>query len=275
VLRARESRLLRPHRTVGWGTGLQRDHWYIVISKTAKNGGNLKKKLKKSFSHREFDSGNVGWNIAWYINGLLVPEVTVIRGETYTFVVEGGRDPDRPARHHPFYITDDPEGGYEFKTPTERSVSSFLKINVSMDYRNCCYPFFKRGKGKRSCIGIGSCELILKEFTVSPLIEDGLVRSRGRAFSLECGSIATDIQHRQQWVASANGSKIQHIRLMPFLHSALTSVPSSYTVRKGSQLSYNGHPTSPRRTPSTTRYALCFYLKNWLPRFFIFPYFSH
>lgn len=48
--------------------------------------------------------------------------MTVVRGQTYTFVVEGGQDPDRPSRYHPFYITDDSEGGYEFKTPAERSV---------------------------------------------------------------------------------------------------------------------------------------------------------
>ena len=46
----------------------------------------------------------------------------MIRGKTYTFVVEGGHDPERPARFHPFYITDDPEGGYDHKTPAERSV---------------------------------------------------------------------------------------------------------------------------------------------------------
>lgn len=66
-------------------------------------------------------TGHVGWGVAWYINGLLIPEINVVRGKTYTFVVEGGYDPERPARYHPFYITDDPEGGYEFKTPAERS----------------------------------------------------------------------------------------------------------------------------------------------------------
>ncbi|KAK4324983.1 hypothetical protein Pmani_004408, partial [Petrolisthes manimaculis] len=63
---------------------------------------------------------HVGWGIAWYINGLLIPEINVVRGKTYTFVVEGGYDPERPARYHPFYITDDPEGGYEFKSPAQR-----------------------------------------------------------------------------------------------------------------------------------------------------------
>ncbi|KAF0294155.1 Protein Skeletor, isoforms B/C [Amphibalanus amphitrite] len=68
-------------------------------------------------------TGRVGWGIAWYINGLLVPEINVVRGQTYTFVVEGGLDPERSAKYHPFYITDDPEGGYEFKSDTEKKVS--------------------------------------------------------------------------------------------------------------------------------------------------------
>ena len=40
----------------------------------------------------------------------------MIRGKTYTFVIEGGQDPDQPAAYHPFYITDDPAGGFEFMT---------------------------------------------------------------------------------------------------------------------------------------------------------------
>lgn len=36
-----------------------------------------------------------------YINGLLIPEINVVRGKTYTFVVEGGNDPDIPAKYHP------------------------------------------------------------------------------------------------------------------------------------------------------------------------------
>lgn len=71
-------------------------------------------------------SGHVGWGIAWYINGLLIPEINVVRGKAYTFVVEGGADPESPAKFHPFYITDDPEGGYEFKTQAEKSVSQLL-----------------------------------------------------------------------------------------------------------------------------------------------------
>ena len=62
----------------------------------------------------------MGWGIAWYINGLLIPEINVVRGKTYTFVVEGGDDKQCAAGYHPFYITDDPEGGYEHKSEAER-----------------------------------------------------------------------------------------------------------------------------------------------------------
>ncbi|XP_077261427.1 protein Skeletor, isoforms B/C isoform X2 [Temnothorax americanus] len=56
-------------------------------------------------------TGTPSWGIAWYINDLLIPEITVERGKTYTFIVEGGDDYTNPARYHPFYITDSPEGG--------------------------------------------------------------------------------------------------------------------------------------------------------------------
>lgn len=45
-----------------------------------------------------------------------------MRGRKYTFVVEGGYDPDVPARYHPFYITNDPVGGYFHKTDEEKQV---------------------------------------------------------------------------------------------------------------------------------------------------------
>ena len=35
-------------------------------------------------------TGQPSWGIAWYINDLLIPDIYVERGETYTFQVEGG-----------------------------------------------------------------------------------------------------------------------------------------------------------------------------------------
>lgn len=71
-----------------------------------------------------FFSGHVGWGISWYINGLLIPEINVVRGKTYNFITEGGDNPDIPAKYHPFYITDDPIGGYVYKTPEEKKVGN-------------------------------------------------------------------------------------------------------------------------------------------------------
>uniref|UniRef100_A0A1I8PS48 DOMON domain-containing protein n=1 Tax=Stomoxys calcitrans TaxID=35570 RepID=A0A1I8PS48_STOCA len=66
-------------------------------------------------------TGGPSWGIAWYINDLLIPEITVERGKTYEFLVEGGDNPSQPARYHPFYITDSPEGGIGQKTGLEIS----------------------------------------------------------------------------------------------------------------------------------------------------------
>ncbi|XP_060880277.1 protein Skeletor, isoforms B/C [Metopolophium dirhodum] len=77
-------------------------------------------------------TGHVGWGISWYINGLLIPEINVVRGQTYTFVVEGGLDTEIPAKYHPFYITDDPVGGYGYKTAEERdNIRIFSGVSVS------------------------------------------------------------------------------------------------------------------------------------------------
>lgn len=35
-------------------------------------------------------TGYPSWGIAWWVNDLLIPEIYVERGQTYTFVVEGG-----------------------------------------------------------------------------------------------------------------------------------------------------------------------------------------
>ncbi|XP_011646237.1 protein Skeletor, isoforms D/E isoform X2 [Pogonomyrmex barbatus] len=75
-------------------------------------------------------TGHVGWGISWYINGLLIPVINVVRGRTYNFVIEAGSDADIPARYHPFYITDDPIGGYQHKTAEEKAkVKIFAGVN--------------------------------------------------------------------------------------------------------------------------------------------------
>jgi len=57
-------------------------------------------------------TGQLSNSLAWYLHGYLVPEIYLQRGQTYKFVVEGGRNPADPHYYHPFIITDDPVGGY-------------------------------------------------------------------------------------------------------------------------------------------------------------------
>ncbi|PIK52391.1 hypothetical protein BSL78_10703 [Apostichopus japonicus] len=61
----------------------------------------------------------VGWGIAWYINGQLVPEITVKRNYTYTFNIYGGNDDSQLATYHPFYIQRQ-DGGFAQKTIKKR-----------------------------------------------------------------------------------------------------------------------------------------------------------
>ena len=47
-------------------------------------------------------------------------------------MIEGGQDPSQAAAYHPFYITDDPEGGYEFMTEArKRKVRTFKKDYIN------------------------------------------------------------------------------------------------------------------------------------------------
>ena len=67
-----------------------------------------------SYDHENhsFYLGQSGWGIAWYLNNEIIPVLTLTRGVTYTFEVYGGDNPVQSAQYHPFYITDDPNGGY-------------------------------------------------------------------------------------------------------------------------------------------------------------------
>lgn len=72
--------------------------------------------------HKGYEAltGRTSWGVSWYVNGLMIPELVVERGQTYRFVVEGGSDKTSATRRHPFYLTDSPEGGFDFKTDEER-----------------------------------------------------------------------------------------------------------------------------------------------------------
>jgi len=50
--------------------------------------------------------------LAWYIDGILAPEIYLRRGLSYTFSVEGGHDPYNAEHYHPFVISTSQVGGY-------------------------------------------------------------------------------------------------------------------------------------------------------------------
>lgn len=69
--------------------------------------------------------------LAWYINGLLAPELWLRRGLTYVFKVHGGNNPHSPEYYHPLIITDDPHGGYDRLTDVAQSK---IRVLAGVEY---------------------------------------------------------------------------------------------------------------------------------------------
>ena len=79
-------------------------------------------------------TGRSGWGIAWYLNGLLIPEVYVLRGTTVTFFVNGGEDPADSASYHPFYITNSYQGGINVLAQANQSITE--TVIAGLDYNS-------------------------------------------------------------------------------------------------------------------------------------------
>nr|CAI5865131.1 unnamed protein product [Callosobruchus analis] len=58
-------------------------------------------------------TGHSSTALAWYVNGLLAPELWLRRGLSYQFRVRGGNDPHSAEYYHPLIITDEPHGGID------------------------------------------------------------------------------------------------------------------------------------------------------------------
>ena len=67
--------------------------------------------------------------ISWYVNGQLIPVITVQRGRDYIFYVYGGDE-------HGFYITNDSMGGYLIQTPDEREVRGGITTENQFPFQN-------------------------------------------------------------------------------------------------------------------------------------------
>uniref|UniRef100_T1ISN0 DOMON domain-containing protein n=1 Tax=Strigamia maritima TaxID=126957 RepID=T1ISN0_STRMM len=84
-------------------------------------------------------TGHPSPGLAWYVNGLLAPELYLKRGQKYIFSIEGGDNILQPAFHHPFYISDDPEGGYETLNDEDKKKVK-LYAGVSHDHKGRLIP---------------------------------------------------------------------------------------------------------------------------------------
>jgi len=69
-------------------------------------------------------SGQSGWGIAYFVDGMLAPVLRLRRNVTYTFIVEAGNNATDGPNYHPFYITDSIDGGILLDTPEQRAVST-------------------------------------------------------------------------------------------------------------------------------------------------------
>ncbi|UYV60882.1 hypothetical protein LAZ67_1002664 [Cordylochernes scorpioides] len=80
------------------------------------------------------------WGVAWWINGRLIPELVVVRGKNYTFIVEGGDDPTHQASYHPFYITNNPRGGVAQNPSLINTPEHVVYAGVETDYDGNVVP---------------------------------------------------------------------------------------------------------------------------------------
>ena len=109
-------------RPIRWSQRLRGNHRYDFY--LIRIGiGNFDDQILRSLS---WIAGQPGSDLAWYVNGLLVPELFLRREFTYSFQVEGGDDPHSPTHYHPLIITDEPVGGYEQMTEEERKKTRVL-----------------------------------------------------------------------------------------------------------------------------------------------------
>ncbi|XP_022900709.1 protein Skeletor, isoforms B/C [Onthophagus taurus] len=76
-------------------------------------------------------TGQPSTTLAWYINGLLAPELWLRRGLTYQFKVRGGNNPHSAEFYHPLIITNEAHGGYDKLTDVAQSK---IRVLAGVEY---------------------------------------------------------------------------------------------------------------------------------------------
>lgn len=77
------------------------------------------------------NTGHPSTALAWYINGMISPEIWLRRGLSYAFKVYGGNNPHSAEYYHPLIITDEPHGGFDRLTDEAQSK---IRVLVGVEY---------------------------------------------------------------------------------------------------------------------------------------------
>lgn len=133
-----ESALAPFFNTASWGQPVMHNKSATVFYARLGHPGVL-----KGYMHM---TGEGSPGLVWYINGLMAPILHVQRGKTYTFRVEGGNSFDKSYRfYHPFYITDEPNGGYLLQNTTQRN---HQKVMAGLQFERAPGQVIKPTNGK-------------------------------------------------------------------------------------------------------------------------------
>lgn len=89
--------------------------------------------------------------MAWYVNGLLAPELWLRRGLTYVFRVYGGNNPHSAELYHPLIITDERHGGFDRLSDEAQSK---IRVLSGVEYSRRGRPRPTAGKNSDRCTHI-------------------------------------------------------------------------------------------------------------------------
>lgn len=133
-----ENALAPFYNSISWGQPVMSNRSNTVFYARLGHPGGL-----KGYMHM---TGEGSPGLVWYINGLMAPIIHVQRGKTYTFRVEGGNSHEKEYRfYHPFYITDEPYGGYLLQNTTQRN---HQKVLAGLQFERVLAPGEKSANNK-------------------------------------------------------------------------------------------------------------------------------
>ena len=98
--------------------------------------------------------GPKGEGRAFYVNGLLTPDIYMVRGQKYTFMIETGAGDGEMDNFHPVYITADPTGGGHQLKPELQAKLEKIYGGTGLGKKSSC---IRRSKAEST--NVVSCSL--------------------------------------------------------------------------------------------------------------------